>query len=114
MVLHLSSGVHDPIGPAASGPVLVAFLVFIGLALLWVFTLATHVPQGAEQFMNADKLVELGVARRAHSAEATTEGWPDRCESTLSQLAELGTVLVDALRDDLAWVCPADHGRCQV
>ncbi|MFB8273268.1 transporter [Streptomyces sp. NPDC055955] len=42
MVLHLSSGVHDPIGPAASGPVLVAFLVFIGLALLWVFTLATH------------------------------------------------------------------------
>ncbi|MFI8997388.1 transporter [Streptomyces sp. NPDC053542] len=38
----LSSGPHDPIGPAARGPVLVAFLVFIGLALLWVFTLATH------------------------------------------------------------------------
>ncbi|MEU3844048.1 transporter [Streptomyces sp. NPDC028635] len=42
MVLYLSSGVHDPIGSAARGPVLVAFFVFIGLALLWVFTLATH------------------------------------------------------------------------
>ncbi|MFC6064027.1 sodium:solute symporter family transporter [Streptomyces ochraceiscleroticus] len=38
----LSSGVHDPIGSAARGPVVVAFLVFIGLALLWVVTLATH------------------------------------------------------------------------
>ncbi len=38
----LGSGVHDPIGPAARGPVLVAFFVFIGLALLWIFTLATH------------------------------------------------------------------------
>ncbi|MEV0977295.1 transporter [Streptomyces sp. NPDC049915] len=43
MVLHLlSSGPADPIGSAARGPVLVAFFVFIGLALLWVFTLATH------------------------------------------------------------------------
>ncbi|MFB8277638.1 macrolide family glycosyltransferase [Nocardia colli] len=31
------------------------------------------VPQGAEQFMNADKLVELGVARRIDTAEATAE-----------------------------------------
>ncbi|MFF2571250.1 macrolide family glycosyltransferase [Streptomyces sp. NPDC058084] len=29
------------------------------------------VPQGAEQFMNADRLVELGVARRIDTAEAT-------------------------------------------
>ncbi|WP_175420921.1 macrolide family glycosyltransferase [Streptomyces griseus] len=31
------------------------------------------VPQGAEQFMNADKLVELGVARRVDTADATVE-----------------------------------------
>ncbi|NRQ30250.1 glycosyl transferase [Nonomuraea sp. NN258] len=31
------------------------------------------VPQGAEQFMNADRLVELGVARRIDTAEATAE-----------------------------------------
>lgn len=38
----LSSGGHDPIGSAARGPVLIAFFVFIGVALLWVFTLAAH------------------------------------------------------------------------
>ncbi|MFI8825040.1 transporter [Streptomyces sp. NPDC053431] len=32
----------DPLGAAARGPVIVAFLVFIGVALLWVFTLATQ------------------------------------------------------------------------
>ncbi|WP_406151068.1 macrolide family glycosyltransferase [Streptomyces sp. NBC_01012] len=31
------------------------------------------VPQGAEQFMNADRLVELGVARRVDTADATPE-----------------------------------------
>ncbi|MEV0011314.1 macrolide family glycosyltransferase [Streptomyces sp. NPDC047973] len=31
------------------------------------------VPQGAEQFMNADKLVELGVARRVDTVDATAE-----------------------------------------
>ncbi|MEU5716348.1 macrolide family glycosyltransferase [Streptomyces sp. NPDC020403] len=31
------------------------------------------VPQGAEQFMNADKLVELGVARRVDTEDATVE-----------------------------------------
>lgn len=31
------------------------------------------VPQAAEQFMNADRLVELGVARRIDTAEATAE-----------------------------------------
>ncbi|MFJ9032803.1 macrolide family glycosyltransferase [Streptomyces sp. NPDC102274] len=31
------------------------------------------VPQGAEQFINADRLVELGVARRVDTAEATAE-----------------------------------------
>lgn len=30
-------------------------------------------PQGAEQFMNADRLVEPGVARRIDTAEATAE-----------------------------------------
>jgi MGT family glycosyltransferase len=32
------------------------------------------VPQGAEQFLNADRLVELGVARRIDTADATAEG----------------------------------------
>ncbi|MFI7005055.1 macrolide family glycosyltransferase [Streptomyces sp. NPDC050145] len=31
------------------------------------------VPQGAEQFLNADRLVELGVARRVDTADATAE-----------------------------------------
>lgn len=31
------------------------------------------VPQGAEQFMNADRLVELGIARRVDTADATAE-----------------------------------------
>ncbi|GAA2345529.1 glycosyl transferase [Streptomyces kunmingensis] len=31
------------------------------------------VPQGAEQFMNADRLVQLGVARRVDTADATAE-----------------------------------------
>ncbi|MFE2973259.1 macrolide family glycosyltransferase [Streptomyces sp. NPDC059258] len=31
------------------------------------------VPQGAEQFMNADRLVELGVARRVDTADASAE-----------------------------------------
>ncbi|MEV0059878.1 macrolide family glycosyltransferase [Nocardia sp. NPDC050718] len=31
------------------------------------------VPQGAEQFMNADRLAELGVARRIDTADATAE-----------------------------------------
>ncbi|NED73854.1 transporter [Streptomyces sp. SID9944] len=54
MVLCLSSAVHDPIGSAARGPVLVAFFVFIGLALLWVFALATH-DGHAEELYVADR-----------------------------------------------------------
>ncbi|MEV6200312.1 transporter [Streptomyces sp. NPDC051771] len=38
----LSVGSPDLIGPAARGAVISAFLVFIGLCLLWVFTLATQ------------------------------------------------------------------------
>ncbi|MEU9859492.1 transporter [Streptomyces sp. NPDC047971] len=39
--LLLGAGVLDPVGPAARAPVISAFLVFIGLCLLWVFTLAS-------------------------------------------------------------------------
>ncbi|GGQ73927.1 sodium:solute symporter family transporter [Streptomyces flaveolus] len=43
MTTHLlSAGSPDLIGTAARGAVISAFLVFIGLCLLWVFTLATH------------------------------------------------------------------------
>ncbi|MFJ9613429.1 hypothetical protein [Streptomyces noursei] len=38
----LSVGSPDLIDPAARGAVISAFLVFIGLCLLWVFTLATQ------------------------------------------------------------------------
>ena len=31
------------------------------------------VPQAADQFMNADRLVELGIARRIDTADATAE-----------------------------------------
>lgn len=40
------------------------------------------VPQGAEQFMNADRLVELGVARRLDTEDAT----PEALRSALSAL----------------------------
>lgn len=43
------------------------------------------VPQGAEQFMNADRLVELGIARRVDTADATA--------------ATLRTALTDLLAD---------------
>ncbi|NBE50177.1 sodium:solute symporter family transporter [Streptomyces boluensis] len=39
--LLLSSAPLDPVGSAARAPVITAFLVFIGLCLLWVFTLAS-------------------------------------------------------------------------
>ncbi|MFI8912560.1 transporter [Streptomyces sp. NPDC053513] len=43
MTLHtLSSGDVDPIGADARAPVIVAFLVFIGLSLLWIFHLVTQ------------------------------------------------------------------------
>ncbi|WP_346768313.1 transporter [Streptomyces sp. R301] len=38
----LGAGSPDLIGPAARGAVISSFLVFIGLCLLWVFTLATQ------------------------------------------------------------------------
>lgn len=40
------------------------------------------VPQGAEQFMNADRLVELGVARRVDTPDATAE----RLRAALNEL----------------------------
>ncbi|OXY92499.1 transporter [Streptomyces diastatochromogenes] len=50
----LSSGVLDPIGSDARGPVLVAFFVFIGTSLLWVFTLATYDDDRPESLYIAD------------------------------------------------------------
>ncbi|WP_406864222.1 transporter [Streptomyces sp. HUAS MG47] len=40
--LLLSSAALDPVGPAARGPVISAFLIFTGLCLLWVLTLASQ------------------------------------------------------------------------
>lgn len=56
------------------------------------------VPQGAEQFINADRLVELGVARRLDTADAT----PDALRTALRELlADPGTAArTAALRAD--------------
>ncbi|WP_109278517.1 macrolide family glycosyltransferase [Streptomyces orinoci] len=55
------------------------------------------VPQAAEQFLNADRLVELGVARRVNTAEATAEV----LRTTLLELVSDGEVAKRAaeLRD---------------
>lgn len=50
---------HAGMGGSAEG-------LFTGLPMI-------AVPQGAEQFMNADRLVELGVARRIDTEDATAE-----------------------------------------
>ncbi|MEV5850433.1 transporter [Streptomyces sp. NPDC051985] len=51
----LSSGALDPIGADARRPVIVAFLVFIGVALLWLFTLATAEEETPEKLYVADR-----------------------------------------------------------
>ena len=51
----LSSGVLAPIGSDARGPVLVAFLGFIGVSLLWLFTLASAEEDKPERLYVADR-----------------------------------------------------------
>ncbi|WP_257231561.1 macrolide family glycosyltransferase [Streptomyces sp. Rer75] len=54
-----------------------AFVTHAGMGSCGIGLLAgvpmIAVPQAAEQFMNADRLVELGVARRVDTADATAE-----------------------------------------
>ncbi|MER7690445.1 transporter [Streptomyces sp. NPDC097610] len=51
----LSAGALDPIGSAARRPVIIAFLVFIGVSLLWLFTLATAEEDSPEGLYVADR-----------------------------------------------------------
>ncbi|MFG1667781.1 transporter [Streptomyces sp. Y7] len=51
----LGSGTLDPVGSDARGPVLIAFLVFIGVALLWIFMLSSAEDETAEQFYVANR-----------------------------------------------------------
>ncbi|WP_405742663.1 transporter [Streptomyces sp. NBC_00028] len=51
----LSSGVLDPIGAGTRRPVIVAFLVFIGVSLLWLFALATAEESNPERLYVADR-----------------------------------------------------------
>ncbi|MEU1192000.1 transporter [Streptomyces sp. NPDC005859] len=51
----LGSGVLDPIGSDARRPVIIAFLVFIGVSLLWLFTLATAEEDNPERLYVADR-----------------------------------------------------------
>ncbi|GAB3009155.1 cation acetate symporter [Streptomyces pseudoechinosporeus] len=56
MTLHLlSSGVLDPIGSDARRPVILAFLIFIGVSLLWLFTLAAAEEDHPERLYLADR-----------------------------------------------------------
>lgn len=54
-----------------------AFITHAGMGSssegLWAGVPMIAIPQGAEQFMNADRLVELGVARRVDTSDATAE-----------------------------------------
>ncbi|MFF7441610.1 cation acetate symporter [Streptomyces sp. NPDC008122] len=55
MNLHiLSSGPVEPIGSDTRGPVIIAFLVFIGISLLWVLMLATQ-EDNPERLYTADR-----------------------------------------------------------
>ncbi|MBU3871360.1 hypothetical protein KN815_47150 [Streptomyces sp. 4503] len=51
----MSAGELDPIGSDARGPVIVAFLVFIGLSLLWLFMLASSQEHEPERLYIADR-----------------------------------------------------------
>jgi cation/acetate symporter len=51
----LGSGVLDPIGSDARRPVIIAFLIFIGMALLWLFTLATAEEDNPERLYVANR-----------------------------------------------------------
>ncbi|MFJ9908236.1 transporter [Streptomyces sp. NPDC101152] len=51
----LGSGVLDPIGSDARRPVIIAFLIFIGVSLLWLFTLATAEEDNPERLYVADR-----------------------------------------------------------
>ncbi|NEB04209.1 transporter [Streptomyces sp. SID13726] len=51
----LGSGVLDPIGSDARRPVIIAFLIFIGVALLWLFTLATAEEENPERLYVANR-----------------------------------------------------------
>jgi cation/acetate symporter len=53
-LLLLSSGALDPVGSAARSPVIIAFLVFIGLCLLWVLALASQ-DERPERLCTADR-----------------------------------------------------------
>ncbi|MEU0948337.1 hypothetical protein ABZ379_37480 [Streptomyces canus] len=51
----LGSGVLDPIGSDARPPAILAFLIFIGVSLLWLFTLATAENDSPEGLYVADR-----------------------------------------------------------
>lgn len=51
----LASGVLDPIGSDARRPVVIAFLIFIGVSLLWLFSLSTAEEENPERLYVADR-----------------------------------------------------------
>ncbi|SFH13637.1 sodium/solute symporter [Streptomyces mirabilis] len=51
----LSSGLLDPVGSDARRPVLIAFLLFIAVSLLWLFTLAATEDDNPEKLYIADR-----------------------------------------------------------
>ncbi|MFE3580114.1 sodium:solute symporter family transporter [Streptomyces vinaceus] len=56
MTLHtVGAGMVDPLGADTRGPVIVAFLVFIGVSLLWIFTLVAAQEDHPERLYVADR-----------------------------------------------------------
>ncbi|MER5348638.1 transporter [Streptomyces mirabilis] len=51
----LSSGALDPIDSSARRPVIIAFLIFIGASVLWLFTLATDEDDNPERLYIANR-----------------------------------------------------------
>jgi len=67
----LSSGALDPVGSGARASVITAFFVFIGLCLLWLFTLATH-EDDPERLYVADRSLSAAFNGFAMAGEQMT------------------------------------------
>ncbi|MET9792760.1 hypothetical protein [Streptomyces canus] len=75
----LGSGVLDPIGSDARRPGILAFLIFIGVSLLWLFTLATAEDDNPERLYVADRalsppLQRIRAGRRADNGRHSADG----------------------------------------
>ncbi|MFF7441527.1 hypothetical protein [Streptomyces sp. NPDC008122] len=73
-----SSGPLDPVGTAARAPVISAFLVFVGLCLLWVFTLVSRGDRPERLHVADRSLLPLLNGADTRSATSSPSVRPDR------------------------------------